>query len=259
MGTMPTALPGASRAQVPRVAAVPPPAPTGGSRVLASAYDGAGEGNACPGFPRTRRGTLSVRTNLVPCGARLRICLDERCVVAQRRDTGALTGGSRIVLNTGVVLALGVRSVQDWDVRTVQWEPVRGTSGPGASNRHGWPAAAAVIPAVLPTRITLATAYSAWDEGNACPGFPQTRMMDLTVGSDLVPCGTYIRICLTSGKRCVVAQRRDWGPFTGGRHIDMNLGVVRALGYTSLYHWGVREVRWGLATNPARAGASTPR
>ena len=120
-------------------------------------------------------------------------------------------------------------------------------------------AAALAIPAVLPTRTTEASAYSAWDEGNFCPGLPQTRMMDLTVGSDLVPCGAYLRICLVNGKRCVVAQRRDWGPgLSAKRRIDMNLGVVRALGYRSLYHWGARQVRWEPVGNPARTVASTP-
>lgn len=120
-------------------------------------------------------------------------------------------------------------------------------------------AAALMIPAVLPTRTTEASAYSAWDEGNFCPGLPQTRKMDLTVGSDLVPCGAHIRICLISGKKCVVAQRRDWGPgLTARRRIDMNLGVVRALGYRSLYHWGARQVRWEPVSNPSRVVASTP-
>lgn len=129
--------------------------------------------------------------------------------------------------------------------------PVATTGGPSA--------AALAIPAVLPTRTTEASAYSAWDEGNFCPGLPQTKMMDLTVGSDLVPCGAYVRICLINGKRCVVARRTDWGPgLTAKRRLDMNLGVVRALGYKSLYHWGARMVRWEPVANPARTVASTP-
>lgn len=120
-------------------------------------------------------------------------------------------------------------------------------------------AAAFMVPAVLPTRTTEASAYSAWDEGNFCPGLPQTRKMDLTVGSDLVPCGAYVRICLMSGRKCVVAQRRDWGPgLSAKRRLDMNLGVVRALGYRSLYHWGARQVRWEPVSNPSRVVASTP-
>lgn len=114
-------------------------------------------------------------------------------------------------------------------------------------------------PGTLPRRITQASAYSAWDEGNFCPGHPQTRKMDLTVGSDLVPCGAHLRICLLNGKRCVVAQRRDWGPgLTKKRRLDLNLGVVRALGYRSLYHWGVRTVRWEPARGPSRRAAFTP-
>lgn len=111
----------------------------------------------------------------------------------------------------------------------------------------------------LPRGITQASAYSAWDEGNFCPGHPQTRKMDLTVGSDLVPCGAHVRICLPNGKRCVVAQRRDWGPgLTAKRRLDLNLGVIRALGYRSLYHWGVRTVRWEPARGPSRKMAFTP-
>ena len=120
-------------------------------------------------------------------------------------------------------------------------------------------AAALAIPSVLPSRTTEASAYSAWDEGNFCPGLPQTRKMDLTVGSDLVPCGAYIRICLVNGRRCVVAQGTDWGPgLSAKRRIDMNFGGVRALGYRSLYHWGARQVRWEPVANPARTVASTP-
>lgn len=141
--------------------------------------------------------------------------------------------------------------------------PPSGTASPTATPAVGRPsaptAAALAIPAVLPARTTEASAYSAWDEGNFCPGLPQTRMMDLTVGSDLVPCGAYIRICLINGKRCVVARRTDWGPgLSAKRRIDMNLGVVRALGYRSLYHWGARQVRWEPVSNPARTVASAP-
>lgn len=141
--------------------------------------------------------------------------------------------------------------------------PPAGTTGsapvPPASPVSAPSAAAVAMPAVLPRRTTEASAYSAWDEGNFCPGLPQTQMMDLTVGSDLVPCGAYIRICLINGKRCVVAQRRDWGPgLSAKRRLDMNLGVVRALGYRSLHHWGARMVRWEPVANPARTVASTP-
>ncbi len=135
--------------------------------------------------------------------------------------------------------------------------PAAGAVNPaGAKRISGNPAF--MIPAVLPRRTTEASAYSAWDEGNFCPGLPRVRKMDLTVGSDLVPCGAYVRVCLISGKRCVVARRTDWGPgLTSKRRLDMNFGVVRALGYRSLYHWGARQVRWEPVRGPARAGAST--
>ncbi len=122
------------------------------------------------------------------------------------------------------------------------------------------PAAAAAAPntnVVLSRSLapTIATAYDAWAEGNACPGFPQTKKSDLTVGSDLVGCGKYIKICISG--RCVVAQKRDTGPFRDGRHIDMNLGTIIALGFKSLYHFGVRKVTWApVVGNPSRAVAS---
>jgi hypothetical protein len=106
-----------------------------------------------------------------------------------------------------------------------------------------------------PLAPTIATGYDAWAEGNACAGFPQTRKTDLTVGSDLVGCGKYLKICY--GRRCVVAQKRDTGPFRDGRHIDMNVGTIWALGFKSLYHFGVRKVTWApVAGNPVRSAAS---
>ena len=107
-----------------------------------------------------------------------------------------------------------------------------------------------------PLAPTIATGYDAWAEGNACPGFPQTQKTDLTVGSDLVACGKYLKICING--RCVVAQKRDTGPFRDGRHIDMNVGTIWALGFKSLYHFGVRKVTWApVAGNPSRTVAST--
>ena len=109
---------------------------------------------------------------------------------------------------------------------------------------------------IRPLAPTIATGYDAWAEGNACPGFPQTKKTDLTVGSDLVGCGKYLKICISS--RCVVAQKRDTGPFRDGRHIDMNVGTIWALGFKSLYHFGVRKVTWApVAGNPSRTVAST--
>jgi hypothetical protein len=108
-----------------------------------------------------------------------------------------------------------------------------------------------------PLAPTIATGYDAWAEGNACEGFPQTKKTDLTVGSDLVGCGKYIKICVAH--RCVVAQKRDTGPFRDGRHIDMNVGTIWALGFRSLDHFGVRKVTWApVAGNPSRSVASRP-
>lgn len=168
--------------------------------------------------------------------------------------TTALLGG---VLASGATAAMPTTMP---GTSTVGAPPQGGPAPQPAASPGATPnAAALVVPAVLPTRTTEASAYSAWDEGNFCPGLPQTRMMDLTVGSDLVPCGAYIRICLVSGRKCVVAQRRDWGPgLSAKRRIDMNLGVVRALGYRSLHHWGARQVRWEPVSNPSRVVASTP-
>ncbi len=101
-----------------------------------------------------------------------------------------------------------------------------------------------------PMAPTIATAYDAWAQGNACPGFPQTQKTDLTMASDLVACRVRIKVCING--RCVVVQKRDTGPFRDGRHIDLNLGAVWALGFRSLYHFGVRDVTWA----PVRANRS---
>ncbi|MEI7520755.1 MAG: hypothetical protein WCK40_05345 [Thermoleophilia bacterium] len=117
--------------------------------------------------------------------------------------------------------------------------------------------AAPIINVVLSRSLapTIATGYDAWAEGNACAGFPQTKKTDLTVGSDLVGCGKYIKICISG--RCVVAQKRDTGPFRDGRHIDMNVGTILALGFRSLDHFGVRKVTWApVVGNPSRTVAS---
>ena len=141
--------------------------------------------------------------------------------------------------------------------------PAAAAPSPGASRPQApgvataTPAAAVDVALLRPLAPTIATGYDAWKEGNACPGFPQTRIDDLTVGSDLVACGKRIKICIAG--RCVVAQKRDTGPFRDGRHIDMNVGTIRALGFRSLDHFGVRKVSWApVADNPSRTVASTP-
>lgn len=132
-------------------------------------------------------------------------------------------------------------------VPAVAAAPQGGPTGPAPGTASRGP---------LPGRVTLASAYHAYNQGNFCPGFPQTTKTDLTVGTNLVPCGTFVRVCLTSGKKCVVVQRRDSGPVKAERGLDLNLGAVRALGMTSIYHWGVRTVRWGPVSGPARSVAS---
>lgn len=120
------------------------------------------------------------------------------------------------------------------------------TAPAGAAN----PPRATPVVLLRPMAPTISTAYDAWAEGNACPGFPQTQKTDLTMGSDLVACGVRIKVCIDG--RCVVVQKRDTGPFRYGRHIDLNLGAVWALGFRSIYHFGVRDVTWA----PVRANRS---
>jgi 3D (Asp-Asp-Asp) domain-containing protein len=148
MGAMPTTMPGTHVSAAPGAGANPSAAPqaagaqrtperlrTKGRLALASAYDGSDEGNACPGFPQTRVNTLSIGTNLIPCGARMRICIADRCALVQRRDTGPFIKGRTIDVNIGVAHALGFRGVYEWGVRTVRWEPVGGPARTVASTR----------------------------------------------------------------------------------------------------------------------------
>lgn len=95
-------------------------------------------------------------------------------------------------------------------------------------------------------RTATASAYSAESSGttNGCDGSP-LHDADLTVATFLVPCGARIRICL--GRRCVTATRKDSGPYAPGRQLDLNLGVVRALGFPSCAAFGVRTVTWSRA------------
>ncbi len=94
------------------------------------------------------------------------------------------------------------------------------------------------------TPTTLASAYSAGDAGSTqgCPGAPRLHDSARSVATFLIPCGARMRVCYRD--RCVVVVRRDSGPYVGGRGIDLNIGVVRALGLDSIWSWGVREVRW---------------
>jgi hypothetical protein len=140
---------------------------------------------------------------------------------------------------------------------TASAAPAPGAAAPSAKPAKTPSAPNLNVVLLRPLAPTIATCYDAWAEGNACPGFPQTKKTDLTVGSDLVGCGKYLKICISG--RCVVAQKRDTGPFRDGRHIDMNVGTIWALGFKSLYHFGVRKVTWApVVGNPRRTVASTP-
>lgn len=96
-----------------------------------------------------------------------------------------------------------------------------------------------------PWSTTVASAYSAASTGSThqgCPGAPPLRDSALSIATFLVPCGTRVRLCY--GRRCTVATRWDSGPFVPGRGMDLNVGVCRALGFSSPWAWGVRTLRW---------------
>lgn len=107
-------------------------------------------------------------------------------------------------------------------------------------------AALAPLARALSRATAVASAYSRESSGprNGCDGSP-LHDPDITVATFLVPCGARIRICL--GRRCVVAVRKDSGPYAAGRQLDLNLGVVRALGFPTCAAFGVRTVTWSRA------------
>jgi hypothetical protein len=90
----------------------------------------------------------------------------------------------------------------------------------------------------------VASAYSVSTSSDrqGCAHAPPLRDSALSVATFLVGCGQRLRICY--GRRCVVAIRWDSGPFVPGRQIDVNVGVVRALGFASTQSFGVRDMRW---------------
>lgn len=92
-------------------------------------------------------------------------------------------------------------------------------------------------------RFATASAYSTADSPGpqSCSGRP-LRDDTLTFASYLVPCGGRVRFCLA--RRCVTATRTDSGPSVSGRSFDLALGTVRALGFRSATHFGVRAIRW---------------
>lgn len=95
----------------------------------------------------------------------------------------------------------------------------------------------------LEYRAAIASAYSAESSGalNGCDG-SRLHDGDLTFAALIVPCGARVRFCI--GRRCVDAVRRDSGPYVAGRAFDLNLGIVRALGFRSCAAFGVRRVAW---------------
>jgi hypothetical protein len=107
-------------------------------------------------------------------------------------------------------------------------------------------AALAFAPSAAAARA-VASAYSAASSSSrqGCPGAPALRDSALSVATFLVPCGARVRVCYRA--RCVVATRWDSGPYVRGRTLDLNVGVVRALGFGSERVWGVRSVTWGRA------------
>jgi rare lipoprotein A (peptidoglycan hydrolase) len=99
------------------------------------------------------------------------------------------------------------------------------------------------LPDALASSTAVASAYSRHSSGthNGCDG-STLHDRDLTVATFLVPCGARLRVCYR--RRCVVVTRKDSGPFVRGRSLDLNLGVVRALGFPTERAWGVRRVSW---------------
>ena len=92
-------------------------------------------------------------------------------------------------------------------------------------------------------RPAVASAYSRESSGptNGCDG-SELHDGDLSVATFQVPCGARVEICV--GSTCVIAARKDSGPYVAGRSFDLNVGVVRALGFSSPYAFGVRTIRW---------------
>lgn len=104
-----------------------------------------------------------------------------------------------------------------------------------------WPAPS---PGTTGWRTAVASAYSAASSSTrqGCPRAPALRDSARSVATFLVPCGARLQVCHRS--RCVTVTRHDSGPFIRGRTIDLNVGVVRALGYPTARAWGVRTVTW---------------
>lgn len=90
---------------------------------IASAYstrDSPGE-QGCPGYGRLRDDTLTFASRIVPCGARVELCVGRRCVVAVRADSGPFVAGRSFDLAFGTVRALGYNSPTAFGVRSITW------------------------------------------------------------------------------------------------------------------------------------------
>lgn len=94
-----------------------------------------------------------------------------------------------------------------------------------------------------PGGVAVASAYSRADSPGVegCTGRPLSDYR-LNVATYLVPCGARLEVCYRG--RCVTVTRTDSGPHVAGRQIDLQFGVVRALGFSSPSAWGVRTVTW---------------
>jgi rare lipoprotein A len=95
------------------------------SRATVSAYSTADSPGTegCTGR-RLRDDTLTFASLIVPCGARVRFCVNGRCVTATRTDSGPYVAGRSFDLALGTVRALGFRSAREFGVRTVTWRRV---------------------------------------------------------------------------------------------------------------------------------------
>lgn len=95
--------------------------------LVASAYSPADSGTQTACGPALDWSTPTVATpnGTWPCGARLRVCLGRRCVVATRTDSGPFVAGRGIDLAPGTYRALGFGSPDAWGVRSVTVRRVR--------------------------------------------------------------------------------------------------------------------------------------
>jgi rare lipoprotein A len=100
--------------------------PARGAVASASAYSTADSPGVegCTGRHLSDR-TLTFASLIVPCGARVRICVGRRCVVATRTDSGPYVAGRSFDLAFGTIRALGFSSPRAFGVRTITWTRLR--------------------------------------------------------------------------------------------------------------------------------------